>query len=65
MNDYEFKQKLAITLAGNPEFIKEAMVGYNGKHAWYCVSEQINETISRVNVGEPPESTKYENSKCI
>ena len=49
MIEYEFKQKLAITLAGNPEFIKSALDNYNGKMTWFCVSEQINETISRIN----------------
>tara|TARA_R110000803_G_scaffold95395_5_gene163405 strand:+ start:8453 stop:8623 length:171 start_codon:yes stop_codon:yes gene_type:complete len=53
MNEYEFKQKLAITLAGNPEFIKAAANSYDGKHVWHCVSEQINTTISQVNIPVP------------
>lgn len=49
MEDEEFKQKLALALAGNEEFIKQAKGNYDCKQIWLCVSEQINATIIAIN----------------
>lgn len=52
MDDKEFKQKLALVLAGNVEFIKQAKDNYNGKMTWFSASEQINETVNSVKIKE-------------
>ena len=44
--DNEFRQKIAIALAGNTEFVKQSAEDYRGKHVGFCVSEQILLTIS-------------------
>lgn len=46
----DFKEKLALNLAANPEFIKEAMKCYDRKMTWYCVSQQINKTIAEIDI---------------
>ena len=50
MDDKEFKQQLALTLAGNPEFIKQAASNYNGKLIWFPVTEQINATLNKLDI---------------
>ncbi len=51
----EFKQKLALALASNPEFIKSADKGYIDKKIWYCVSDSINNAINNIDLGEDTE----------
>ena len=40
--DNEFRQKIAIALAGNTEFVKIANLDYDGKYIGFCVGEQIH-----------------------
>ena len=49
LTDKDFRQGIALTLAGNPEFIKSAVNGYDHKHVGFCVAEQITLTISKLN----------------
>ena len=44
--DNEFRQKIAIALAGNTEFVKIANEDYRSKYIGFCVGEQILLTIS-------------------
>lgn len=50
MEDKEFKQRLALALASNTEFIKQARDSYNGKMIWYAVSEQVSGTVNAINI---------------
>lgn len=54
MTDDEFKQKLAITLAGNPEFVLQAKKDHEGRYEshriGFCVSTEINIAISGIEI---------------
>ena len=50
MEDKEFKQRLALALASNTEFIKQAKDGYDGNMVWYSVSDQISCTVNAVTI---------------
>ena len=54
--DNEFRQKIAIALAGNTEFVKIANEDYRGKYVGFCVGEQILLTIQGLSAIEVKES---------
>ena len=49
LSNKDFEQGMALPLAGNPEFVKGAVNGYDHKHVGFCVAEQISLTISKLN----------------
>ncbi len=55
MFDLEFKQKLALALASNPEFVRLAERDYDHKMTWRCVSDSINNAIKNIDLGEDTE----------
>lgn len=50
MMDIEFKQKLAIALAGNPEFVKYSDSSQSNKRVGFCISAEINYAIKNIEI---------------
>ena len=47
-----FEEELAVALASNPEFVKQAASNHSTKVVGYCVALQIKQTIKYLSNGE-------------